>query len=497
MSEYEDNEYLLQLLEAYEKLEPYSGTAKWFKPGPYSIDNCPKHKLFFELGSMYPERFFMAANRVGKSIGGAFEMACHLTGIYPEWWTGKRFDHPIQAWAGGQTGQTTRDTVQKELLGDVGKWGTGMIPLELIGRTWARQGVPNGIDTVEVKHISGGVSSLGFKSYDQDIKAFYGTARHVIWLDEECPELIYNECMIRTMTTKGILYVTFTPLHGVTALIVGFDKEAEHLGGAARITSLSDEDQKRIDSMGTKTRAIVQAGWDDAPWLSGADKERYRRGTPPHLRDARSKGIPSLGAGNIYPIPLDDVLVEPFEVPLHYRRMYAMDVGWNATAVLCLAIDPDTDTAYIYTEYKRGQAEPAVHAARIKELQKGWIPGVIDPAAHTRSQVDGAKLVHLYRQMGLKLREAKNEVEAGIYGVWERLSSGKLKVFKNLHSWREEYVLYRRDMDGKIIKENDHLMDCMRYLINNINMARPPHQDGPFTGGRGVANGGASGRNYF
>lgn len=235
--------YALNLIEEYQKNLENAGTRKWFMEGtPFSIDRCPKHKAFFKAGATYPQRIFLASNRTGKTVAGSWELACHLTGDYPSWWEGKVFDGPIKAWACGQTGQTTRDTVQKEMLGAVGAFGSGMLPKDKIGRTWARPGVPNGIDTVEVHHVSGGISTLGFKSYDQDIKAFYGTAMDVIWEDEECPELIHNECLIRTMTTNGIIYVTFTPLHGLTPFIVNFGRDADYLEGALRITAIQEDD---------------------------------------------------------------------------------------------------------------------------------------------------------------------------------------------------------------------------------------------------------------
>lgn len=245
LKKYDNFELQQMLTSASDLLRKYetSGFRKWFRKGsPFSIEKCPKHRAFFDAGKNYHERLFMAANRAGKSVGGSFETACHATGEYPVWWCGRTFNKPTQIWVAGKTGQTTRDTVQKELLGEPGRWGTGMIPLDRIIKITPKPGVPNAVEMIEVQSRHGGSSFITFKSYDQNVQAFYGTARDVIWLDEECPELIYSECLIRTMTTDGIIYVTFTPLHGLTPFIVNFCKNAEFLEGARPIVADLGED---------------------------------------------------------------------------------------------------------------------------------------------------------------------------------------------------------------------------------------------------------------
>ncbi len=164
---------------------------------------------------------------------GGYEMACHLTGRYPPWWEGRKFRHPIRAWACGKTNETTRDIVQTTLLGDIEYQGarkmvdgSGVIPKDCIGLqsgslTW-KQGVADLVDTVKIKHINGGWSKLGLKSYQQGRGSFEGTAQHVIWDDEEPPMDVYNEQAIRTATTKGIIMLTFTPLCGISEVVQQF-----------------------------------------------------------------------------------------------------------------------------------------------------------------------------------------------------------------------------------------------------------------------------------
>ena len=211
------------------------------------------------------------------------------------------------------------------------------------------------------------------------------------------------------------------------------------------------------------SRILIQCTWDEVGHLTHKQKEDLYAAIPPYQRDARTRGIPQLGSGAIYPIGEDEITVEPFEIPVHYTRVFALDVGWNRTACLWGAIDTENDVIYLYAEYYRGQAEPAVHANAIQSRGR-WIPGVIDPAARGRSQNDGTQLIEAYKQLGLLLTPADNGVESGIFTVWQRLSTGRLKVFSTLRNFLAEFRIYRRDKNGKVVKENDHLIDCVRYL---------------------------------
>ena len=201
----------------------------------HSRHQYPKHMEFFADGAEFRERLFMAANRVGKTIAGAYEVSAHLTGQYPHWWPGYRFKKEIRAWAAGDTNETTRDIIQLELLGNViggldgrkGVDGSGMIPRECIGPIKWKQGVQDLVDTVGIKHKGGRLSWLAFKSYDQGRRSFQGTAKEVIWLDEECPVDVYGECLIRVATTRGLLLTTFTPLTGLTELVLSFLNDSE------------------------------------------------------------------------------------------------------------------------------------------------------------------------------------------------------------------------------------------------------------------------------
>jgi phage terminase large subunit-like protein len=187
-----------------------------------------KQLEFHAAGAVHRERLLMAANQVGKTYCGAAEAAYHLTGYYPGWWQGRRWDRPVRAWAGSQSAEVTRDGLQKLLVGPPkreSEWGTGLIPGDDIVDWARRQGVPDALDGVTVKHVSGGVSTLGFKSYDQGRTKWQGETLDFVWFDEEPNLEIYMEGLTRTNATGGITWLTFTPLLGMSEVVHLFNKE--------------------------------------------------------------------------------------------------------------------------------------------------------------------------------------------------------------------------------------------------------------------------------
>ena len=240
--------------------------------------------------------------------------------------------------------------------------------------------------------------------------------------------------------------LTFTPLEGLTDTVLQFMPNG------------------KIEDNQEGSKFLIQATWDDAPHLTTEQKDKLWAALPPHQREARSKGVPRLGSGAIYPILESNITVKDFAIPDHWLRCYALDVGWKKTAALWAATDPTSRITYLYSEYYQGQAEPIIHAEGIK-ARGVWIPGVIDTAAHGRSQVDGKNVYQLFTDVGLDIDNADKAIEAGLYTVWQMLSTNRLKVFGSLVNWFSEFRIYRRDENGQIVKDRDHLMDCTRYLV--------------------------------
>lgn len=294
----------------------------------------PWQKEFHEAGRSNAERMLMAANRVGKTACAAAETSYHLTGQYPDWWPGRRFEKPTLVWTGSPTNETSRDIVQAELLGGLGeKLGTGWVPLDRIvpGSVKTRQaGVKDVVDTFQVRHKSGGVSTINLKTYEQGWQKWQGTAPHVVWMDEEPDDYkIFSESQTRILTSKGIVMVTFTPLLGVTDLVQHFQEGGQGI-------------------------YVRGASWEDAPHLSKEDRDRLAASYRAHERDARTKGIPMLGEGAVFPVPDEQIVVTPFQIPDHWARIKGCDFGIDHPAGGCeLAIDRDQDVIYLIDSYRK------------------------------------------------------------------------------------------------------------------------------------------------
>lgn len=446
---------LLELLEAKAASIRYNKINSMFlSEGPYRRELYPKHVEFLAAGKNHSQRAFIAANRTGKTVSGAVEMTYHLTGNYPDWWEGRRFLNAVHAWAAGVSNQSTKEVMQYELLGDLGDIGSGMIPRDKILKITKKPGVADAVETVFVQHTSGDVSQLTFKSYEQGRDSFQGTKKQVIWLDEEPKDRsIFTECLTRTMDklTPGIIYCTFTPLFGVSDIVMSFLPDGRFPNNGINLEH--------------PYRFVTQVSWDEVPHLSDEQKKEILSTYSTHERLARSKGIPSLGSGAIYPIHLEDeIFIKPFKIPEWWPRAYGLDVGWNVTAAVWGARDPDTGQIYIYSEHYRGLELPVIHALAIKG-RGDYITGAIDPASGGVSQVDGKALFNLYEEAGLILEFADNSVNAGILKVRQMFESGQLKIFNTCEEILTEFRSYCRDEHGKVVKKKDHAMDALRYLI--------------------------------
>lgn len=266
---------------------------------------------------------------------------------------------------------------------------------------------------------------------------------------------IYAQCVTRTATTNGSVTITATPEHGLTKLVEMF--------------------------MNDKSGSLYwqNATWDDAPHITPERKKQLLDAIPEWQHDMRSKGIPILGSGLVYPVSESDIRIDPFAIPSHWPRICAMDIGISHdTAATWSAYDKETDTIYVYDHYHANAGVPAVHAMAINK-RGAWIPVVLPHDADNVERGSGKTVGSYYKDAGVNVAyetfynpigtdgKKNNFVEPGILELTQRMQTGRLKIFSTCHKIFEEMRKYHRK-DGKIVKSDDDSVDAMRYSVMSV-----------------------------
>jgi len=414
----------------------------------------PKQAEFHAI--LARERCLIAGNQVGKTWAAGFEVAMHLTGNYPDWWQGKHWDRPVICWAASETMEVSRDASQRILLGREGNRGEGAIPLNAIQMTAPYPNVKDAVSLSRIKHVSGGFSTVVFKSYDQGRKKFQGDTIDIFWPDEEPPEDIYFEGMTRTNATGGIVMMTFTPLLGMSSVVKRFLLEK------------------------SEDRRVIHMTIEDAAHYSEEDRARITASYPEHEREARTKGIPVMGSGRVFPITEASIVIDPIPLLDEWPRIAGIDFGWDhPTAGAWLAWDRDNDVVYLYADYSLSKATPTIHASAFRkhgqDLPIAWPH---DGLQHDKGS--GEQLAQQYRDEGLKMlperatfENGTSGVEAGITEMLQRMESGRFKVFRYCHDWLAEFRMYHRK-DGLIVKLDDDCISASRYALMELRHAETP-----------------------
>jgi phage terminase large subunit-like protein len=439
-----DARELLELLEAVDKRKTYDALSVF---EPYE-----KQKQFFALGATRRERLLTAGNQQGKTMAGAAEMAYHLTGRYPFWWRGRKWDRPIRAFICGETSITLMENCQRKLCGEPGvesAWGSGLIPKEcLIDRTLGR-GVQHGYDRIKVRHKSGGISVAAFKSYEQGRQKFQGETIDCIWNDEEAPFEIYVEELARTHATAGMIYTTFTSMMGETKLVARFFKEE------------------------SPDRAVVSMGLKDALHISRDEYDRIIAGIPAYQRVARIHGGILRGIGRIFDTPEEALVESPITyIPTYWRKIWGIDPGISHPfGAVMILWDQDNDVVHIHHTIRVADQTPLQHAFAMKKIGIE-VPVAWPKDALNREMASGTTLATQYKQHGLQMLgihaqwpDGGISTEAGISEMDERMKTGRLKVAGQLSDWFSEYRNYHRGEDFKIKKTEDDLLSATRVAI--------------------------------
>lgn len=225
------------------------------------------------------------------------------------------------------------------------------------------------------------------------------------------------------------------------------------------------------------SRFCINATWDDVPHLTEKQKQELLASYPAHMRDARSKGVPMMGQGAIFPVADEEITVQPFQCPVYWPKIIGLDFGYDHPfAAAELTYDDESDVVYVTKTYRASGATPIQHAAAVKPWGK-WIPCAWPHDGLQHDKGSGEQLAKQYDEHGLNMLQSRatfpdgsNGVEAGLFLMLDRMQTGRLKVFATEVDWFAEKRGYHRKaqkngLEVKIVKLRDDLLSATRYGI--------------------------------
>lgn len=401
----------------------------------------------------YSACMLMAANRVGKTRTGLTVDAFHLLGDYPPEWPGHKFERPPLCWLLGFSMEKTRDLLQTPLFGRLEgrRWTGGLIPADRIVDWKSATGTSGAMREVRVRHASGEIATVQFWSYSQGQHAIMGDSVDWYHIDEEPQDkAIFPQVITRTATGdsgrggRGIL--TFTPENGRTELVVQFMDDP------------------------APSQYMQRATWDDAHHLTEETKRDLLAQYPAWQRDMRTKGLPLLGTGLIFDFGDDEIKCAPFACPDHFFVINGMDFGWDhPQAHVQLWIDQESDVIYVAQAWKRSRTTPSTAWGSVKSWAE-HVPTAWPADGLQSEKSSGEQQKAAYVDAGWNMiathatwPDGGVGVEAGLVELYERMTTGRLKVFSHLSDWFEEKLNYHRDEKGRIVKLGDDLLSATRY----------------------------------
>jgi phage terminase large subunit-like protein len=443
-----------ELIAFYEQDLQYN-KIKYYQPFDYQ-------KKLYQLRTM--AQAVIASNRSGKSYSVGYAIACHLTGIYPEWWGDIQYQTGVRVIAAGASSQQIREAIQDTLLGTQDKIqeeaiGSGLVPRSVILRDTIITGADRrGIGGLQIRHKSGSISTIQIVSYEQDRAVLQGGKADVIWFDEQPRDDDVVSELIRALAQtptgqEGRIYLSATPLVGWTPMIKRFWEGVE--GHSMVRYTWDDVPESLLDS---KTRDLLRASW--LPWEI----------------ESRTQGIPMAGAGSVFQIDWDRVILkEPPKLEVWHRKIAGIDFGRSPdpTAVIWIAYDPRTQCTYVYDEYYGRSQTPVEYAPHILSRGKD-IPVAWPPDGQRKGYTETTSAIHeLTNRYGIRTLnepftnpDGSRGIDYGLQYMIQQMRMGRFFVSPHCRQLIDEMRQYHteRTSAGRInFRGSDHGIDALRY----------------------------------
>lgn len=438
---------------------------KYFRPFDHQLE-------FFRTGDS-ERRGILAANRIGKTVSTCYETAMHLTGLYPDWWEGFRFEKPITCMVAGEGWSQVALVLQNELLGSqdvkiTDNLGTGAVPRNCIVTATMRNDGANCIG-VEIKHTSGANSYLLFANYTQEVRQLQGFKLNLAVFDEQPPDDFFSEIVTRTATTQGKVLCSFTPLKGLNGLVSKFWNREEGYN-------------------------YIRVSWDDVPeydpwgqpFLLMSTRRQLERDYLPHEREARIAGKPVMGKGAVFQLnswPTYKTGEIDFHTMPNVHRIIALDLGLvnDKTVISLMYWDPYERSAWLHKQIVVQGVEEAVPTQYVNHLLRPEVfgtPIVLPPDASTQGRytMSSSSIRELFEQYELNVYEkaimnppdsegrVTNHKAYGINQMRQMLEVGSLMINENCTQFLSEAQNYFVDEKGRF-SDPDDCIDSARYAI--------------------------------
>jgi phage terminase large subunit-like protein len=360
-----------------------------------------------------------------------------------------------------------RDVAQKKLMSYIDpKWIRGVRMRD------GKADDPTGgiIDYIQIESVHGGISTIGFKNCAQGREKFQGTSQDFIWFDEEPPEEIYYECLMRTLDCSGLIFGTMTPLKGMTWVY----------------------DKVYLNRSNDPEMWCLTMSWEDNPYLSQAAIEQMERTMSEEELAARKNGRFVASSALVYGEFDEQIhVIEPFDIPREWQDMISIDPGMTKP-LSChwYAVDHEGNVYVVAEHYKAGLLIEE-HMEQIEEISRelhwkrdgsGRLSALMDAAADQHTLQAEKSVAELFRAQGLNVNTRVNKSKwAGIQRVRqylrlrdtfdrERWKKGKpaLFIFNCCPMMISEIKQYRWKLEGdneEPVKRDDHAMDELRYYL--------------------------------
>lgn len=402
----------------------------------------------------------LGGNRAGKTVAGATETVMKMTGEHPN----QKFKPPLSCRA---IGSSFEDGIKKIIMPEIIKW---LPPSQLKNGSW-EDSYSLAAKTLTLDNGS----SLEFLTYDQYVQKHAGTSRHHIWFDEEPPEDIFNENMLRLVDVGGEWCLTMTPL-------IDMSWTYNRLYQAGKTGTNPDIEVFHLDTL-------------DNTHINPEELNILLMDMDDEEKEARTHGTYYNLSGGIYSATLSqdnfiNPIVESDLWPVYYHKwghFGMLDHGYTNPTAFHLGAYDEEGRIVIYEEYIATKKLVKENAENILELIESLKLGskldyvVADPSIRNTDPISGSSIFNEYFENGLSLTLGNNDVRAGISRVNAMLKDNTLLITSNCRNLIKEIPNYRwaKFLSSKVaqrknpqempVKKDDHSLDAIRYGV----MSRP------------------------